>query len=146
MKLFIIAACLASSAAYASPVIVAEATVFTAFSPRPCHSEELRVLASGEVIHTECEQDPRLVAKLEQSSLDKIIELGSSLEPKQLVAQTPGPSCMDAPSTTYSVINANGVSVDVGGEWGCKKVVHPSRSYRPEFLVEILAGLLKLSR
>lgn len=144
MKSWFVVLALASFSVSAVEVIAMARTV-TGFSPMPCKSREVKIYSNGLVERTRCELEATEIATLSQDSVDNMIALSAGLKPVALVAETPGPSCMDAPSTTFSVLNDQSVQVDVGGNWGCKRVIYPGH-YAAERLHSILQGINDLAQ
>lgn len=145
MKSFVILFSLTSFSVSAVEVIAMARTV-DVFSRMPCHSKEVKVYSNGLVERTRCDQEATEIATLSQDSVDKMVAFSASLKSAQLIAERPGPSCMDAPATTFSVMNDQAELVDIGGVWGCKRVIYPGGNYRAAQLRSILEGINDLSQ
>jgi len=145
MKHLLLLAALISTSVSAATTVVAVARQADGFSPQPCRVRVVTVYADGEVIYTRCTSRPVVVTTLSPETIDAMVKLGADLVPARLNQETPGPSCMDAPSKTFSVVNAAGDSVDVGGNWGCRRMIHPNYNYGAARLHTVLEGLFELA-
>lgn len=144
MKAFILFTALFSTSV--SAAVIAQARQVDGFSPNPCRTKVVEIQDTGEVYSLRCTARPELVTTLSPEYVEVIVKAAADLVPARLNQANPGtPSCMDAPSTTYSVFNAEGVKVDIGGNWGCNDVVYPGTVYNARRLATILEGLFTLA-
>ena len=91
--------------------------------PGFCASRELEVYSNGRVIKSECGKNARLVLTLSPEITTYIQKLAANVEPGGLVkpVDPKAPMCYDMPTTTVSVVTANG-DLEIGGLEACREM------------------------
>ncbi len=87
-------------------------------------SRETKIYSSGRIYFSTSGGKAHVEAIVDQQTIARIVAQGETLVESTLVQENPdSPPCMDAPSTTYSVVQASGKVIEVGGVDSCNPMI-----------------------
>jgi hypothetical protein len=137
----------AQSASAAS--VIAKVSSTGGFNPNPYYSSQVIILDNGSVIWVRQEGTPQykkqVLATLSQTRTAALVKEINQITPAELIDENLGaPQCMDAPVTSYMVVNSqNNSEIQIGKDYNCHKF--SLKNGDGSLVVDILDGLRKLS-
>jgi hypothetical protein len=133
------------------PKLIAQLVTGSGFGPPSMPAvSTINVLENGKVQATDRYRDGHVtveeLAQLSPMVLAKLQTLVNSTVAGELVDPSPEfPGCMDAPSTTYYAILADGTKIAVAGQQQCKELQKSNATSSDYQIESILKGFISLA-
>jgi hypothetical protein len=105
---------------------------------------ETVVEANGRVVYIDNKNVETEIARLSDSALANLKSQVAKVEAGELQRENDGPECMDAPTTTTSVIKEDGTAIIIKQLMGCQPATLPSQYgliYMADGLQKLVQGL-----